>query len=597
MSNRDDERRSRVQDVEFQKKLDSLRAAPDPAKAAEIEATIAQYEATKKRTTEAMRQETRPARSARRSTKRAKQKDEAATPKPTERELLAAVVQARTGEEVLAAVSRWCWARTHADDVCPETRIASIDGIVAELDAIRKRSSAALVFHLPGFTSGRWAVIDDGLVAILEKVTTPSSGSRKSHILESVESAHKRWVLLPEPRPLHPLSLVVDAWQQFAPTPGQWDERQHPTLPGTLTDRSGGTRPLVTVTGDLRQLSLGFHDTNRFHTEPDQLSLPGIEPVQPSPVPVLPFVAPFDRAGGTSMTQGRGAAHSLRLFVETLLAIPPELRRSTGTPTALTCTLRQLRDALWPRGWQRGRDWPRLMAGLDDLSRLGVEWELPNGQGGVWYTVTVRSRPRDGALLDDVFRFEVLLPPGSHHGPMIDRSHLRLLGLDSAPAFRLYLALCWLWDTHGTYRGRLVGPTVRRVERDDAGLIRDVRGRRVPERNGTPSRRATHRRAVPTGGRTVNPAALEQYPALSPDDLAIMAYAPADLAGAGTRRRDQRRYARKALNLVKEVSGCSVIPAKRSDGVTDCVRVLPPETHKAAHDTAFERRQYTRTPT
>ena len=110
-------------------------------------------------------------------------------------------------------------------------------------------------------------------------------------------------------------------------------------------------------------------------------------------------------------------------------------------------------------------------------------------------------------------------------------------------------------------------------------------------------RRVSTARAVPTGGRIVNPAALEQYPALSPDDLAAMAYAPADLAIADTRRRDQRRYARKALNLVKEVTGCSVIPAKRPDGMAGCIRVLPSEIHKAAHDTAFERRRYTRRPT
>ena len=585
-SKRDDERLSRVQDAEFQKKLDSLKAAPNPAKEAEVEARIAQHEATKKRAAEAMRQGTSPARSAKRSTPRhRKRKEGSAAPNPTEREFLASVEQAETAEEVLAAVSRWCWAQTHADDVCPETRMASMEGVAEELDTIRKKSSEVLVFRLPDFAPGRWIVIDDELVAMFERRV----GKKRSRIVESVESVHKWWIRLPEPRPLHPLALVIDAWQQFAPVPGQWDERQHPILPGTLTDRNGGTRQLVTVTGDMRQLSLGFHDAN--HTEPDQLPLPGIEPVQPSPVPVLPFVAPFDHAGGTSMTQGRGAAHSLRLFVETLLAIPPELRRSTGTPTAMTCTLRQLRDALWPRGWQRGRDWPRLMAGLDDLSRLGVEWELPNGQGGVWYTVTVRSRPRDGALLDDVFRFEVLLPPGSYHGPMIDRTHLRLLGLDSAPAFRLYLALCWLWDTHGTFRGRLIGASVREVERDGAGLIRDVRGQYVPEGDGTPSRRATHKRAVPTGRRIVNPAALKQYPALSPDDLAVMAYPPANLAARGSTRRMQRLRAREALTLVTKVSGAIMVPATRPDGAANCVRVFPPATHKAAHDAAFEVRR------
>jgi hypothetical protein len=584
LSNRDDERLSRVQDAEFQKKLDCLKATSDPAKEAEVETMIRRQATATKRAAEALRPGTGQ-QSARRATKQAKQKNEGTVPKPTERELLASMVQAETAAEVFTAVSRWCWARTHIDDVCPETRVASMEGISEELETIRKKSPEALEFSFPGFLSGRWGMLDDELVATFER----RAGRKKSRIVELVESVHRWWVRLPEPRSLHPLALVVDAWQQFAPVPGQWDERHHSILPGTLTNRSGGTRQLVTVTGDIRQLSLGFHDVR--YTEPDQLPLPGIEPVQPSPVPVLPFVAPFDRAGGTSMTQGRGAAHSLRLFVETLLAIPPDLRRSTGTPTALTCTLRQLRDALWPRGWQRGRDWPRLMAGLNDLSRLGVEWELPNGQGGVWYTVTVRSRPRDGALLDDVFRFEVLLPPGSHHGPMIDRTHLRLLGLDSAPAFRLYLALCWLWDTHGTYRGRLIGPTVRKVERDDAGLIRDVRGHRVSEHNGTPSRRATHKRAVPTGGRIINPTALEQYPALSPDDLAVMAYSPANLASGGVRRRDQRRVARKALDFVAKVTGATLLPVTRPDSVPDCVRVLPPVTHKAAHDAAFKTRR------
>ena len=384
----------------------------------------------------------------------------------------------------------------------------------------------------------------------------------------------------------------TDGPQQIVPVPAQWDDRHHAVLARSLANRSGGLRPLVRVLrSDVRQLPLGIVEADRIQTEPMPATLPGIEPVHPSPVPVLPFVAMFDRAGGTSMTRGRGAALGMRLYVETLLALPPELRRTTGHPVILTCTLRQLVGALWPRGWQRGRDWPRLMAGLDAMHNLGVEWEAPDGTGGVRLVVAVRDRPRDQALLDDVCRFEVLLPPGSGSGPLVDRQHLRLLGLDSAPAFRLYLALCWLWDVHGTFRGRLIGTTIPDAKLDKAGYILDAHGRHITERDGSASRRPTHKRAVRSGKRLINPAALKVYPPLSPDDLAVMAYAPANLAASGARRRDQRRVARKALNLIADLTRATIRPARRRDGVCGCVQVLPPSTHKAAHDAAFEVRQ------
>ena len=93
----------------------------------------------------------------------------------------------------------------------------------------------------------------------------------------------------------------------------------------------------------------------------------------------------------------------------------------------------------------------------------------------------------------------------------------------------------------------------------------------------------------------MNPAALEHYPVLSPDDLAVMSYAPADLATPGTStRRTQRQRARSALDLVAKVSGVVVLPTRRADQVAGCVRVLPPESHKAAHDGAGERRREAR---
>ena len=243
--------------------------------------------------------------------------------------------------------------------------------------------------------------------------------------------------------------------------------------------------------------------------------------------------------------------------------MPPELRRiGSGAPAVLRAKVRDVVAGLWPRGWQRGRDWPRLLGGLDEMRRLGVEWEY-GGTGGVWFAVTVRSVPRAGRL-DDLMQFEVLLPPGSGPGPLVARPHLRLLGLDSAPAYRLYMSLCWYWDHYGTRRGRLIGADAPAPGKRPAAA------------------------GVNVSGRLINPAALRWYPALSPDDVAAMSYALGDLAADGTVRRNQRRAAREALERVTNVTGAIVVPAEQADGVRGCVRVLPPPDHKAAHDAVAE---------
>ena len=139
----------------------------------------------------------------------------------------------------------------------------------------------------------------------------------------------------------------------------------------------------------------------------------------------------------------------------------------------------------------------------------------------------------------------------SRHRPQPTRSaRIRL------PPYRLYLSLCWLWDRHGTAGGRLIGadPPIRKGQ---------VEG-------------------VNVGGHLVNPVALHRYPALSPDHLAQMAYATADLAAEGSStRRTQRQQARAALDRVADQTGAVVVPAP---GAAGTVQVLPAASHKAAHD-------------
>ena len=465
---------------------------------------------------------------------------------------------------ILEALARATWAKAHDRAECPDKRIPAPADLAAWLpecpDDVLQDASELLrdVYGTPA----RWELVRgaDGNPATLSAaVTVAIPAALRARLGDSTTAlrplinAHEAWRDV-DPRPRHPLAPIVDAWQRLAPVPVEWDSRPHPVLPGTLAGRAGGLRPLVTADQRHLPFALGGGEA------PKQLWL-GFAHAGPEQVPVLPLVS-WDRRGGVSMTRGPGAAHAVRLYVEALLAVPPELRRvGFGAPAALHCTLRELVAGLWPRGWNRGRDWPRLMAGLDELRRLGVEWQHAD-TGGVWYSVTVRTEPRDGASLDDLVVFEVLLPPGSGPGPLVSRHHLRLLGLDSAPAYRLYLSLCWLWDHYGTRRGRLIGADVPTSSKRRQRRVEPVR----------------------IDGRLINPAALHWYPALSPDDLAIMSYAPADLAPGGSTRRTQRQRAREALDRIVRQTGAVLAHTARTDGARGCVRVLPPADHKAAHD-------------
>ena len=491
---------------------------------------------------------------------------------------MSSLSEARSATAICREVARATWAKVHGGAECPENRIptpevlagwlpqcAAVDATVVLIDSRGRNLRGAWTLGAPtarpaNGTGKREPPDKHPLLLVLEEEPRRlRDGTRSTQPGEgwwgTIELAHKLWLktrTVGSKPPRHPLSTLIDAWQRLAPVPAEWDAQKYPVMPGTLAGRSGGLRPLM-VANDLRQLPLDL--TGGTGEPPRQLWL-GFEQPEPDRVPVLPLVA-FDRRGGVSMTRGPGAAHAIRLYVEALLALPADLRRAGyGPPVSLHAKLRNVVAGLWPRGWQRGRDWPRLMAGFDELRKLGVEWDH-DGTGGVWFAVTVRSVPRN-AQLDDMVRFEVLLPPGSGPGPMVSRAHLRLLGLDSAPAYRLYLSLCWYWDHYGTVGGRLIGV--------------DAPQRRNSKRSPV--------QPVKVGGRLVNPATLHHYPALSPDDLATMSYAPADIAPVdSSTRRTQRQRARKALDRVALQTGAVVLPATGTD-----VHVLPPAEHKAAHD-------------
>ena len=360
-----------------------------------------------------------------------------------------------------------------------------------------------------------------------------------------------------------------DRWLSDQPVPAK--DHENGIMPQTMANVHDVTR--VSVSVDIRHLPLGFSEDLE-----DSAYLPGLEPPSEKPiVRSLPLVL-FDAGGGESLTQGNGAPVALRLFVDILLCLPPEIRRNARLQKVFF-TLRQLRDAIWPNGWQRGRDYPKLVHAMNYLTTSGVPWK-----GGIWRPITVRNVPVE---LDDKATFDVELPPGSGRGPLVSRPAGHQLGLVSAPAYRLYLNLTGYWDQFGTYNGHLISPTIRMVRRNKAGHLIDARGQIVTEK-GKPTRRASHPRAVEmvdAAGiplRERNPA-LSKYPPITSDQLARMAYAEHDLYNGMRRMRKETRD--KALPKVLEVTGATMeVVADHPEGGLTTIRVLPSEKHKIAHN-------------
>ena len=162
-------------------------------------------------------------------------------------------------------------------------------------------------------------------------------------------------------------------------------------------------------------------------------SLPAQLPLLPTPEgPRVPLLELSDWRGVPTMAKGRGAPLDLRLAVGACVLTPHAARAARGR---LVVTVRELRDFLFPNGWERRRDWPRIREALFRAR----DYVIPDGRGN-WLPFALRREPGEDAALDDLVLIDVELPPGSGHGPVIDRRELARLGVVSAPRFRAYIA-------------------------------------------------------------------------------------------------------------------------------------------------------------
>lgn len=278
--------------------------------------------------------------------------------------------------------------------------------------------------------------------------------------------------------------------------------------------------------------------------------LPGFEPPRGTIVPALPLTV------ATVSTAGRGADIAERIWFGCQMALPLDLR--TGCDVRLRFTLREIRDWLWPKGWQRGLHLPMLQQGLRDLYRLGIMYERAE-----WLLVRPVNLPTEKTLLDDDLLVDVTTLPGSDHGPMVDTVLLWQLGARSGVAWRAWIRLAYLWDAvkwhNGGFRIYASRPEVRR---GSGGVVIDAIGQPVLGSGGRPVKQWNDPRAIRTGRMERNPQA-DRVPVLDTRGLAHLGFDDASVRTGTLRERASttRRWLREMEKMgvvVLEWEGHSV---------------------------------------
>ena len=374
------------------------------------------------------------------------------------------------------------------------------------------------------------------------------------------------WEEAGQPEGQHPLVPLISAW--FArPKLVAPETQPYGIIPRAAYD---GLAPALPK----REAPLPPLPVDNFSASPSMAYLPGLAPE--SRPGIAPPLALFDGTGLQSLTNGRGAPLALRLWLEALMCAPVEHRRRARFHLAL----RDVVEWLWPND-----KYPRLIPDRRDaltmafraLDQARLPWEgeyMGKWGSGWWRPVSVVSLP--SVDLDSSVILDVELPPGSGNGPLVDRHILRAFGLDSAPAYRGYLNLAYIWDRRGTYGGKRVTPTRPVVHRNAAGNILDGKGRVITNRDGSPTTNWAHPRAVRTGDAETNPASerVGLRRVYTPADMVALCF-PQGVGEGAANLRKYRQRARETMERMAEAGAVILEMGLNSDGA-EGLRILPP---------------------
>ena len=346
---------------------------------------------------------------------------------------------------------------------------------------------------------------------------------------------HQRWMEVREtdPKAQHPLATLIRAWLKKPKNVMPFVPTKRASLPHL--DRG-------TELSEAAQLP-GFPDSQAVPGE--QFNLPGVESV----VNGCPswMLTMFDRAGGESLSEGRGAPWPMRLFIGAILHLAvshrnwhwrilrfPHLRiHETDEQGHPLCGIPSVESWLHPAGWSNyRRDWHKLPEALDAI-RTQLSYIYRPGIGDVaMFFPSVIPRWKN----DPMIEFSLRIPTAAAHGARIDWPRLCQYGTQSATLYRAYLSVSAFLD-HSARKGN---PITARI----AAPILDGEGNRK-RRKGGAIVRSTH-------DTEPNPAA-QFVQSLTDADLAGM-------IGFNPGEKKHRYWTRRAFEILD------------SDGVIDLQR-------------------------
>ena len=371
--------------------------------------------------------------------------------------LIRAREEARTTEEILAAVARIEWANANQGADCPPDQIPTEADLLSWLPecpepereealAQARETAHALTTDLVG-DFGKNALALRGLIVLtFHWRDWLREGKLPENPGEAVACLHSAWRGLPTPRPKHPLPPLVRAWQR-RPVEVEPEPRSDRIIPGPLAviPKQHASR------SQQRLFSTGYGVTRQ---PGEQLRLFDLEKRRS---PCFPIEA-FELSGGKTVSAGRGgpAPVELRLFVEGVLSVRTADRTGRAVAIEATGGMRGIAKKLWPKKRRiQKREYEALARAAAKLDALWIHLRDSQGRirgGQRIVLVTHYAYPEGTGRGADPgrLRFVVDLPDGSDQGPVVSPT-LNRWG-NSAPAFRGLLNLAYRWHHPGKTR-------------------------------------------------------------------------------------------------------------------------------------------------
>ena len=383
----------------------------------------------------------------------------------------------------------------------------------------------------------------------------------------SVEQAkwlHNLWQQESLQVEVHPLIDVVRAWIQTQTATPVTAERDRKYPFSILKHPIGNVRELAFTENEVGQV---FKIPERVDQIQMELDLGGAASVLPSIMPLQVVRT----ANLKPQTKSGAVSHELRIFFEAMMALQPNQRHSD-----LMFRLGDLINFLYPnRKFHWTNQMPHIKRALDVLHTYAtIPWIDDQGSLREWRPVAVRAPLIDEATRDTPIYIEVQMPPDARRGHMVIKDVHRLIGMKSAAKWNAYHVAAYLWDKHGTVKGKLVDPTRPVEHRNDQNRLVDATGKPLVDRNGREIKSPYHRDAVCQLDRESNPDAIQRYWVLSSEDLIRACYPN------GYSKSDRRSYLKRAKAYWQELEDEGyIVIYKEKHGW----RILPPTEHLNAH--------------